>query len=89
MLLQMELFNYFDKENEEIKQMLYSGNPALGRILDEARFSSVPAKEIIEACETLNFAEIYKKAQRALLTTEAYIEWSTLYQQQLNQSRGL
>lgn len=71
-------------DSEEIRKMLDSGNAFLGRYLDDARYGGISAKEVVEACESMNYQAIYQKAKRQLALEELYGEWSEMYRNQNN-----
>ena len=75
-------------ESEDIKKMLETGNEFLGRYLDDARYGGVSAKEIVEACESMNLQGIYQKAKRQVALEELYGEWCDLRQSQM-QNQGM
>lgn len=71
-------------DSEEIRKMLDSGNAFLGRYLDDARYGGISAKEVVEACESMNYQAIYQKAKRQLALEALYGEWSEMYRNQNN-----
>ena len=69
-------------DSEEMRQRLDQGQEIVGRYLDDARYTGVSSKEIVEACESMNFQGIYKKAKRQLALESLYGEWVEMYQSQ-------
>ena len=74
-------------DNEEMRKRLDEGQEIVGRYLDDSRFGSVSAKEIVEAVESNNLAGIYMKAKKQLAIEQLYNEWCEMYHQQNN--RGM
>lgn len=66
-------------DNKKMREMLDKGVEAVGWYLDNARYDSVSSKEIIEACESLNFQGIYQKAQRQIAIEKLYLQWAELF----------
>lgn len=73
-------------DSEEMRKRLDEGQEIVGRYLDDSRNSGVSAKEIVEACESMNVQGIYQKAKRQIAIDELYDEWIELYQ---NQRQGM
>lgn len=73
-------------DSEEMRKRLDEGQEIVGRYLDDSRYGGVSAKEIIEACESMNVQGIYQKAKRQMAIEELYGEWSELYR---NQHQGM
>ena len=73
-------------DNEEMRKRLDEGQEIVGRYLDDSRYGGVSAKEIVEACESMNVQGIYQKAKRQMAIEELYGEWSELYR---NQHQGM
>ena len=73
-------------DSEEMRRRLYEGQEIVGRYLDDSRYGGVSAKEIVEACESMNVQGIYQKAKRQMAIEELYGEWSELYR---NQHQGM
>ena len=46
-------------DSEEMRKILDEGQEIVGRYLDESRYGGVSAKEIVEACESMNVQGIY------------------------------
>ena len=75
--------------NERVKEMVNSGSEFLGRYLDEASQSDFTAKEIVEACESMNLQVLYQKAKLKLELQELYSEWLNTYEQQKNNGKSM
>jgi len=73
-------------DSEEMRKILDEGQEIVGRYLDDSRYGGVSAKEIVEACESMNVQGIYQKAKRQIAIEELYVEWSELYR---NQNQGV
>jgi hypothetical protein len=73
-------------DSEEMRKRLDEGQEIVGRYLDNSRYGGVSAKEIVEACESMNVQGIYQKAKRQMAIEELYGEWSELYR---NQHQGM
>lgn len=73
-------------DSEEMRRRLDEGQEIVGRYLDDSRYGGVSAKEIVEACESMNVQGIYQKAKRQMAIEELYGEWSELYR---NQHQGM
>ena len=73
-------------DSEEMRKRLDEGQEIVGRYLDDSRYGGVSAKEIVEACESMNVQGIYQKAKRQMAIEELYGEWSALYR---NQHQGM
>lgn len=73
-------------DSEEMRKRLDEGQEIVGRYLDDSRYGGVSAKEIVEACESMNVQGIYQKAKRQMAIDELYGEWSELYR---NQHQGM
>ena len=73
-------------DSEEMRKRLDEGQEIVGRYLDDSRYGGVSAKEIVEACESMNVQGIYQKAKRQIAIDELYGEWIELYQ---NQRQGM
>ncbi len=73
-------------DSEEMRKRLDEGQEIVGRYLDDSRYDGVSAKEIVEACESMNVQGIYQKAKRQMAIEELYGEWSELYR---NQHQGM
>jgi hypothetical protein len=73
-------------DSEEMRKRLDEGQEIVGRYLDDSRYVGVSAKEIVEACESMNVQGIYQKAKRQMAIEELYGEWSELYR---NQHQGM
>lgn len=73
-------------DSEEMKKRLDEGQEIVGRYLYDSGYGGVSAKEIVEACESMNVQGIYQKAKRQIAINELYDEWIELYQ---NQSQGM
>lgn len=73
-------------DSEEMRKRLDEGQEIVGRYLDDSRYGGVSAKEIVEACESMNIQGIYQKAKRQMAIEELYGEWSELYR---NQHQGM
>ena len=73
-------------DSEEMRKRLDEGQEIVGRYLDDSRYGGVSAKEIVEACESMNVQGIYQKAKRQIAIEELYGEWSELYR---NQHQGM
>jgi hypothetical protein len=73
-------------DSEEMRKRLDEGQEIVGRYLDDSRYGGVSAKEIVEACESMNVQGIYQKAKRQMAIEELYGEWSELYR---NQHQGM
>lgn len=69
-----------------MRKRLDEGQEIVGRYLDDSRYGGVSAKEIVEACESMNVQGIYQKAKRQMAIEELYGEWSELYR---NQHQGM
>ena len=69
-------------DSEEMRKSLDEGQKIVGRFLDDSRYGGVSAKEIVEACESMNFQGIYQKAKRQMAIEELYREWFELYHNQ-------
>ena len=69
-------------DSEEMRKRLDEGQEIVGRYLDDSRYGGVSAKEIVEACESMNVQGIYQKAKRQMAIEELYGEWSELYRNQ-------
>jgi len=67
--------------SEEMKARLDQGQEIVGRYLDDSR-RDIPAEDVVKACESLDFKEIYAKAKRSVALEELYGEWSDLYHKQ-------
>ena len=70
-------------DKEFMEELLNSemASDLLGRLLNQ--YEGVSAKDIIEACETNNFKEIYEEAKDKLLSEELFKEWKNEYYPQL------
>lgn len=73
-------------DSEVMRKRLDEGQEIVGRYLDDSRYGGVSAKEIVEACESMNVQGIYQKAKRQMAIEELYGEWSELYR---NQHQGM
>lgn len=73
-------------DSEEMRKRLDEGQEIVGRYLDDSRYGGVSAKEIVEACESMNVQGIYQKAKRQMAIEELYGEWYELYR---NQHQGM
>lgn len=73
-------------DSEEMRKRLDEGQEIVGRYLDDSRYGGVSAREIVEACESMNVQGIYQKAKRQMAIEELYGEWSELYR---NQHQGM
>ena len=73
-------------DSEEMRKRLDEGQEIIGRYLDDSRYNGVSAKEIVEACESMNVQGIYQKAKRQMAIEELYGVWSELY---CNQHQGM
>ena len=73
-------------DSEEMRKRLDEAQEIVGRYLDDSRYVGVSAKEIVEACESMNVQGIYQKAKRQMAIEELYGEWSELYR---NQHQGM
>lgn len=73
-------------DSEEMRKRLDEGQEIVGRYLEDSRYGGVSAKEIVEACESMNVQGIYQKAKRQIAIDELYGEWIELYQ---NQRQGM
>ena len=73
-------------DSQEMRKRLDEGQEIVGRYLDNSRYGGVSAKEIVEACESMNVQGIYQKAKRQMAIEELYGEWSELYR---NQHQGM
>lgn len=73
-------------DSEEMRKRLDEGQEIVGRYLDDSRYGGVSAKEIVEACESMDVQGIYQKAKRQMAIEELYGEWSELYR---NQHQGM
>lgn len=73
-------------DSEEMRKRLDEGQEIVGRYLEDSRYGGVSAKEIVEACESMNVQGIYQKAKRQIAIDELYGEWIKLYQ---NQRQGM
>ena len=69
-------------DSEEMRKRLDEGQEIVGRYLDDSRYGGISAKEIVEACEQMNYQGIYQKAKRQLALDELYGEWIEMYQNQ-------
>ena len=69
-------------DTEEMRKRLDEGQEIVGRYLDDSRYGGVSAKEVVEACESMNVQGIYQKAKRQLALEELYGEWSEMYRAQ-------
>ena len=74
-------------DSEEMRRKLDEGQEIVGRYLDDSRYGGVSAKEIVEACESMNIQGIYQKAKRQMTIEELYREWSELYRSQHQEMR--
>ena len=74
-------------DTPELRQRLDAGQEIVGRILDDSSYVGVTAEEIVAACESLNFGEIYKKAKRQIAIKQLYIEWKEIANNQLEQQQ--
>lgn len=70
--------------SEEIKKMLDSGSEWLGRYLNDLSCGGLSPKEVVEACQSMNFQSLYQKAQKKLALQQLYSEWSDMYMNQHN-----
>ena len=59
-------------DSEEMRKRLDEGQEIVGRYLDDSRYGGVSAKEIVEACESMNVQGIYQKAKRQMAIEELY-----------------
>ena len=73
-------------DSKEMRKRLDEGQEIIGRYLDNSRYDGVSAKEIVEACESMNVQGIYQKARRQMAIEELYAEWVELYR---NQHQGM
>lgn len=74
-------------DSYEMRKMLDNGQESVGRIICDFGFQgSVSAYEIVDACESMNLQEIYKKAKRQIELDNLYKEWLELAN---NQRRGM
>ena len=74
-------------DNEEMRKRLDEGQEVVGRYLDNSRYAGVSAREIVEAVENKNLAEVYMKAKKQLAVEQLYTEWCEMYREQNN--RGM
>ena len=71
-------------DSEEMCKRLDEDQEFVGRILDDTRYEGVSAKEIVEACESMNVQGIYQKAKKQLAADALYGEWADMYRNQNN-----
>lgn len=69
-------------DSEEMRKRLDEGQEIVGRYLDDSRYGGISAKEIVEACEQMNYQGIYQKAKRQLALDALYGEWIEMYRNQ-------
>ena len=62
---------------EEVINMFNQGT--IGEQLDHER--QIPAEDIVEACESLNFADLSRRAKRAVEVNKLFGIWCNAYSQ--------
>ena len=68
--------------SEELKKRLDEGQEIVGRILDDSSYNTISAKEIVDACESMNLQGLYNKAKQVVAIEELYEEWGELHNEQ-------
>ena len=74
-------------DDVQMRQRLDQGDMMVGRFLDDARQTHIPAQEIVTACETMNFQEIYQKAKKQVTLENLYSEWLGYQNQNQNENQ--
>ena len=64
--------------SEEIKNLLDSGSPWIGRYLNDSSLRSIPAREIVTAIQSGNLQELLQRAQKLVELQDLYGEWHQL-----------
>ena len=62
-----------------IQELLDSGSPAVGRILDDASYLPFDAEEIVRLFDDDNADEVYIKASQAVERQRLHMEWQKAY----------